>query len=172
MRKLFILLVAITLFQVKVFSKDVVDYSKLKGVSTYNYIFDFSSFKICNISAKDYVDMKLNLPFEKFVSSFQNILLTSANENMSGISITNDVPSDIEIKFLPISADQDGEHTIMCKIVYKPSDMLITSFKLNTNGGDDDKFQEELINGLNISGKKLAKQIEKIKLLAEKTPIK
>ena len=26
--------------------------------------------------------MKLNIPFEKFASSFQNILLASANENL------------------------------------------------------------------------------------------
>ena len=172
MKKVLFILLALTLSLSKGFSKDDVDYSLLKGVSTYNYSFDFSAFKINTIAAKDYVDMKLNIPYEKFSSSFQNILLSSANENMKSLSISNDEPSDVELKFLPTSADQDGEHTIMCKVVYKPTDMLILSFEINTNGGDDDKFQEELMKGLNKSGKKLAKQLEKIKILSEKSPKK
>lgn len=118
--------------------------------------------------------MKLNIPYEKFMESFQNILLASANENLlsSELKITNDENSDVEIKFLPTSADQDGEHTVMCKLVHKPSGKLITSFTLNTNGGDDEKFQEELMSGLNKTGKKLAKQLSKIKLATEKTPKK
>lgn len=169
MKKVLFVLFAFTLSLSKGFSKDEVDYSLLKGVSTYNYTFDFSSFKINDIAAKDYIDMKLNIPFEKFTSSFQNIFLSSANENMQNLSISNETPSDVELKFLPTTADNDGEHTIMCKMVYKPTDLLILSFEINTNGGDDDKFQEELMNGLHKSGKKLAKQLGKIYLITEKT---
>ena len=160
MKKVLFVLFAFTLSLSKGFSKDEVDYSLLKGVSTYNYTFDFSSFKINDIAAKDYIDMKLNIPFEKFTSSFQNIFLSSANENMQNLSISNETPSDVELKFLPTTAD---------KMVYKPTDLLILSFEINTNGGDDDKFQEELMNGLHKSGKKLAKQLEKIYLITEKT---
>lgn len=170
MKKLIFVLFALTLFLSKGFSKEEDDYSLLKGVSTYNYTFDFSSFKINDIAAKDYIDMILNIPFERFTSSFQNILLSSANENMQNLSISNESPSDVELKFYPTTADNDGEHTILCKIVYKPTDLLILSFEINTNGDDDDKFQEELMKGLQKSGKKLAKQLVKIKKNSEKAP--
>ena len=174
MRKYLFCFFVFAVLQLQGFAKEVEDYSLMKGVATLNYSFDFSAFKICKVAAKDYVDMKLNIPIEKFEASFQNILLASANDNLlsSGLAITNGGNSDIEIKFLPTSADQDGEHTIMCKLVHKPSDKLITSFTLNTNGGDDDKFLEELMKGLNKTGKKLAKQLAKIKLASEKVPKK
>lgn len=70
---------------------------------------------------------------------------------------SNDENSDVEIKFLPTTVDQDGEHTIMCKLVHKPSDTLVSTYTLITNGGDDDKFQEEPMKGLYKTGKKLAK---------------
>lgn len=174
MKRFIFCLLTLAVFQLQSYAKEIEDFSLMKGVTTLNYSFDFCAFKINKIAAKDYIDMKLNIPFEKFSSSFQNILLASANDNLlsSKLIITNDEKSDVEIKILPTRADQDGEHTIMCKLVHKPSDTLITSFTLNTNGGDDDKFQEELMKGLNKTGKKLAKQLAKIKLAADKTPSK
>lgn len=174
MKKYLFCLLILAVLQLQGYAKETEDYSLMKDITTLNYSFDFSAFKIKKIAAKDYVDMKLNIPYEKFMESFQNILLASANENLlsSELKITNDENSDVEIKFLPTSADQDGEHTVMCKLVHKPSGKLITSFTLNTNGGDDEKFQEELMSGLNKTGKKLAKQLSKIKLATEKTPKK
>ena len=70
---------------------------------------------------------------------------------------------------MPISADNDGEATILFKLVHKPSDTLIVSFKLDSNGGDNDKFQEEFMKSLRKTGKKLGKQLSTIKAKSNST---
>ena len=150
---------------------DKTNYELMKNVSILNYTVDYSSFKIAKIKATDYVSMKLNMDIEKFISVATNILIENANESLdkSSMSITNTELSDVDIKVMFLSADKDGENTILCKLVYKPTDTLISSFEVNSNGGDDDNFQEEFMKSLAKTGKKLGKQIAKIKAASNST---
>lgn len=172
MKRLTITLTVLLACVCSMFAKDdKVNYELMKNVSTINYSFDYSAFKISKIKAKDFVDMKLNMDYDKFTGVIENILIENANENMSSskLILSNEQPSDVEIKGMPISADDDGENTIMFKLVYKPTDTLITSFKLNTNGGDNDRFQEEFMKSLSKTGKKLGKQLSTIKAKSNST---
>ena len=146
-------------------AEDEKNYPLFKDATIVNYTEDFSTFKINKATAEFYVEMKLNTSFDKFKRFFVNNLITSANENFkdSQLSLTNNTPSDFEVTIVPTKADNDGEHTIQIFLKQKSSNTLISSFKLNTNGGDDKYFMEELGKGLSKTGKKLAKELISIK---------
>lgn len=152
-------------------AEDNVNYKLFKNAVVVNLTEDFSNFRIIKMPPQNYLEMKYNMDYQKFTKNFMEILLSTANTSFNEypLKISNDQPSDFELKIMPVSADGDGEHTIMCRLVYKPTDTLISSFKLNTNGGDNGAFIEELMKRLSISGKKLAKKLESIKKIANST---
>lgn len=155
-----------------VFAKDdKVDYGLMKDVTTINYSFDHSVFKIVKIKAKDYVAMKLNMEYDKFTDIIENILIENANENMraSKLFLSNEEPSDVELKGMPLSADGDGENRVAFRLMHKPTDTVIISFELNTDGGDNDNFQEEFMKSLSKTGKKLGKKLAGIKAKSNST---
>ena len=141
------------------------EYELMKNTSVINYSFDYSAMRVKKVNIKSYVEMKLNMPYENFTKSLENVLLESANEVLStqGMKLVgNNESSDIEMRAMFLNTDPDGEHSIMVKIVHKPSDTLISSFDINSNGGSGDSFAEMFLNGLQKTGEKVGKKINKI----------
>lgn len=140
----------------------------LKGATAINYESDFSTFKIEKVSAKDYIEMTQKVSYENYEKSTVNILVQLANEQMekTDLKISNDTISDFLLKIKPLTADDDGEHTFLFSLYYKPSKTLIDGFEINSNGGDGDSFVEEFLDGLKKTGSKLGKKIVSIKKAA------
>ena len=109
--------------------------------------------------------MKLNMDYEKFTNYTISILIDNANEisMKEELKLTNDENSDVQLVITPLTADKDGENTIECSLVYKPTNVVISTFELNSNGGDNENFEEEFMKSVGKNGKKLGKQLIKIK---------
>lgn len=146
------------------------NFTLFKNASVINYVEDLSVFRINKATAEFYVEMKYKIPFDKFKSAFFDNLIISTNNNLkdSQMSLSNSNSSNFELTIQPLTADNDGEHTILFILKQKESDSLIASFKINTNGGDDEHFMEELGRRLSITGRKLAKNMKEIKKKANK----
>lgn len=144
------------------------NWSLLKNASVINYVSDFSTFKIEKVSAKDYIVMTQKVSYDNFEKSTINILSQLANEKLEKLDMkmSNDTISDFLLKITPITADDDGEHTFLFSLYYKPNQTLIEGFEINSNGGDGDSFVEDFLDGLKNTGSKLGKKIVSIKRAA------
>lgn len=142
----------------------------MKYAESVSYTFDYSDTKIDGIKAEDYVGMTLNMPFEKFTSILENILIDSVNEYLvkKGLVLSNEKETDVELKVKLTNVDRDGEHTLLCDLIQKSTQGVIFSFKVNHNGGDNDKFKEELIKRYALSGKSIGKYIYMVKKISLK----
>lgn len=140
----------------------------LKTATVINYVPDFSTFKIEKVSAKDYIEMTQKVSYDNYEKSTVNILVQLANEKLDKLDmkISNDTVSDFLLKIKPLTADDDGEHTFLFSLYYKPSQTLIEGFEINSNGGDGGSFVEEFLDGLKNTGSKLGKKIVSIKKAA------
>lgn len=166
---LFLMLCAVG-FQLAFSQDESENYMYFKGAIAMNYSFDYSVFKIENFNAEDYVSMKVDRTFERFTSMIENTLIHNANIEMKSckLKLVNEMEADLELKVTPIEADDDGEHTFAFEIVHKPTTTHICSFRINTNGGNDEAFLPEFMDRLKKTGKKLGNRIAKIKTKAEK----
>ncbi|MCR5070205.1 MAG: hypothetical protein K6A78_10520 [Prevotella sp.] len=137
------------------------NYKFMRDVSVVNYTVDYSAFKIDKINAENFVPMKLNMDFDKFLSASTDILMENAREHMNPLLLTlnNNIKSDIELKVEFLKADLDGESTMSCTLLYKPTGLKISVFDLDSEGGDDDTFQDGYMKSVRKSGKKLGKQL-------------
>lgn len=153
-------------------SKTPKEYELMRNVSSVNISSDYSAMKVKKVKIKEYVEMKLNMDFTRFCNSVESIIIDSANEELDkmGMKIVekND-PCDIEVKLMFTDTDPDGEHNVMVKLVHKPSDTLISTFDINSNGGNGDDFREMFMNGLLKTGKTLGKKLCKIKSTTDST---
>lgn len=170
MNKKLLLLIVCSLFVavVTASAKEPENWDLLKNATVINYEFDFSTFKIDKVEAKDYIEMTQKVSYDKYQKSTGNILAQLANEQLSklDLKISNDTVSDFLLKVKPLTADDDGEHTFLFALYYKPSNTLIEGFEINSNGGDGDSFVEEFLDGLKKTGRKLGKKIANIKKAA------
>lgn len=147
-------------------------YELMRNVSSVNISSDYSAMKVKKVKIKEYVEMKLNMDFTRFCNSVESIIIDSANEELDkmGMKIVEKNDScDIEIKLMFTDTDPDGEHNVMVKLVHKPSDTLISTFDINSNGGNGDDFREMFMNGLLKTGKTLGKKLCKIKSTTDST---
>jgi len=158
-------LFVLIMLSITAFAEKKNNFYLFKDASVVNYSIDFTLFKVNNVPAKNYLEMKYNLDYDKFKQNFEDIFISSAKSSFEShpIMLTNDQPSDFELTLTPVSADRDGEHTILCRLQHKPSGTIVSLFKINTNGGDNDAFLEEIMLRIAKSGMKLSKELEKIK---------
>lgn len=142
------------------------EYELMKNAKDINLSFDYSTVKVKKVNIKNFVELKLNMPFERFTSNVESVFIEAANEELDkqGMKfIGKDESSDIEIKITFLDADPDGEHNISIIVFHKPSSTVISSFEENSNGGDGDSFVEQFVTGLQKTGEKVGKRINKIK---------
>ena len=165
-KRILLLIVYSIIAVVAVTAKEPENWSLFKTANVVNYEFDFSTFKIDKVDAKDYIEMTQKISYEKYKNSTANILAQLANEQLNklDLKISNDTISDFLLKVKPLTADDDGEHTFLFALYYKPDQTLIEGFEINSNGGDGDSFVEEFLDGLKKTGRKLGKKIANIKL--------
>lgn len=167
MNKKLLLLVVISLFitVTTATAKEPENWNLLKNATIINYEFDFSTFKIDKVEAKDYIEMTQNVSYDKYQQITSKVLAQMANEQLYklDLKISNDTISDFLLKVKPLTADDDGEHTFLFALYYKPDQTLIEGFEINSNGGDGDSFVEEFLDGLKKTGRKLGKKIANIK---------
>ncbi len=170
-----VLLATVILFGVisQSMAKDEGNISLFKDVKVLNYVGNFNSFKIAKTKAELFIGMKLNMDYEKFTNYTISILIDNANEisMKEELKLTNDENSDVQLVITPLTADKDGENTIECSLVYKPTNVVISTFELNSNGGDNDNFEEEFMKSVGKNGKKLGKQLIKIKKKAQEPKV-
>lgn len=174
MKKTFIILVSLFTCVCIASSKKVIpkEYELMKDATTINYEFDFSSMKINKVDIKNYVEMQLNMPFEKFKSNVEGIIIGAANEVIENIDtklVGKDVKADILLHVTFLKTDLDGEHDMMVKIVHIPSMTTIYMEEKSSDGGDGETFIEMFMNGLTNTGEKIGKIIRKIKIEANQT---
>lgn len=164
-KRILLLIVYSIIAVVAVTAKEPENWSLFKTANVVNYEFDFSTFKIDKVDAKDYIEMTQKISYEKYKNSTANILAQLANEQLNklDLKISNDTISDFLLKVKPLTADDDGEHTFLFALYYKPDQTLIEGFEINSNGGDGDSFVEEFLDGLKKTGRKLGKKIVNIK---------
>lgn len=164
-KRILLLIVYSIIAVVAVTAKEPENWSLFKTANVVNYEFDFSTFKIDKVDAKDYIEMIQKISYEKYKNSTANILAQLANEQLNklDLKISNDTISDFLLKVKPLTADDDGEHTFLFALYYKPDQTLIEGFEINSNGGDGDSFVEEFLDGLKKTGRKLGKKIANIK---------
>lgn len=164
-KRILLLIVYSIIAVVAVTAKEPENWSLFKTANVVNYEFDFSTFKIDKVDAKDYIEMTQKISYEKYKNSTANILAQLANEQLNklDLKISNDTISDFLLKVKPLTADDDGEHTFLFALYYKPDHTLIEGFEINSNGGDGDSFVEEFLDGLKKTGRKLGKKIANIK---------
>ena len=146
------------------------NYLLLRNELAINYSFDYSVFKIENFNAEDYISMKVDRTFERFTNMIENTLVHNANIEMKSckMKLLNEQEAKLELKITHLEADDDGEHTFSFELYHKPSQTHICSFRINTNGGEDEAFLPEFMDRLKRTGKKLGNRIAKIKTKADK----
>lgn len=174
MKKIIIVLVSLfTCVYVASAAKKVPkEYELMKDATTVNYDFDFSSMKVKKVGIKNYVEMNLNMPLEKFINNVESIIVGAANEETEKVEtklVGKDVKADVLLQVAFLEADPDGEHYMKIVLVHIPSMTTIYMDETSTDGGDGDTFVEMFMNGLAKTGNKLGKLISKIKVEANQT---
>lgn len=126
-----------------------------------NYTLDFSGFIIDEISAKDYLELGKGVDYEEFMKSAERNLTEEANRVLMkrGLTLTNEQPSHLLLKIIPLKADDDGEHYFRFELTDKESGFSISKFKINSDGGNRVNFQVAFLKGLLKTGHKLGNRI-------------
>ncbi len=143
----------------------------MKDVTNMNYHIDYSKMKVKKTNIQGYIEMTCNMSFQQFKKSTNSILIESVNSVLEkkGLKLVDAKnPSEIDVMMSFLDADPDGEHEIEIKIIHKKSKSVISTFKVSSNGDDDgDTFPEMFMPSLQKNGKKIGRQISRLKNTAK-----